>query len=206
MSRTSDEDIQTGRLPLLQTGSSPVQTMDDSVQPFLDTVSVEPDSPTDPTPVTGSDSGPDEPPEDLLASQQKNGLDGLRARRDRKLRHIQRTFDHQRARIQQYFARRRAEATDEYESGLCDCRLNFLSFRRSLQLELEEIREQEQNGIIVLLEGERIERGAAERWHDGREKKYIQECREEWAQKCPATPFWYEGPGAVSQSAAFSGV
>ncbi|GJD04844.1 hypothetical protein ColKHC_13669 [Colletotrichum higginsianum] len=166
--------------------------MSDSNQPLLENVSAEPDSPPDLTPVTGSDSGTDEPSADLLASQQKNGLDGLRARRDRKLQHIRRTFDHQRTRIQQYFARRRAEAADEYESGLCDCRLNFLSFRRSLQLELEDIREQEQNGIIVLLEGERIERGAAERWHDDREKKYIQECRDEWAQKCPATPFWYE--------------
>ncbi|CCF32403.1 hypothetical protein CH063_04799 [Colletotrichum higginsianum] len=165
--------------------------MSDSNQPFLENASAGPDSPPDLTPVTGSDGGPDEPPADLLASQQ-NGLDGLRARRHRKLQHIRRTFDHQRTRIQQYFARRRAEAADEYESDLCDCRLNFLSFRRSLQLELEDIREQEQNGIIVLLEGERIERGAAERWHDGREKKYIQECRDEWAQKCPATPFWYE--------------
>ncbi|KAJ0160514.1 hypothetical protein CTA2_7827 [Colletotrichum tanaceti] len=211
---TTDENShQNGRVPH-QYHQMPVETMDDSSQPLLENGSAGPESPPDLTPVTGSESGADDDdddenlniitPADLLVVQQKNGLDGLRAGRDRKLRRIRRAFDHQRTRTQQHFARRRAEAADAYDAGLCDCRLNFLSFRRSLRLELDDIREQERNGIVVLLEGERIERGAAERRHDDREKSYIRECREEWARTCPATPFWYEGSEAVMSHSATS--
>ncbi|KAK2017148.1 hypothetical protein LZ32DRAFT_688416 [Colletotrichum eremochloae] len=126
-----------------------------------------------------------------LASKQHRGLNELRDDRDSKHEHIRHKFAHKRNQARQYYESQRQLAEENYQTGVCSPFQIF--FRRRLKRELENIYERERNGMSVLLKGEGIELGLAARKHEGRERIYIRQCRQEWSRKHPAAPFWYDG-------------
>ncbi|KZL63122.1 hypothetical protein CI238_10277 [Colletotrichum incanum] len=188
--------VKTGYLPQTQMAISPIDTTDSSNQVVLGGSFDEPKSLSDSALETCAGSGIDKSPTDL-ASQQHRGLDGLRDKRDGTFENIRSKFARQRDQSQQYFDSKRALIRERYRNGACCWTFKFF-FQQSLRRELEDIYNREKNGMVVLLEGERIERGLVERKYEDWERNYIRECRKEWAKKYPATPFWYDRSGTVS--------
>ncbi|GJC84369.1 hypothetical protein ColLi_07207 [Colletotrichum liriopes] len=176
--------------------TSLVDTTKSNNQLLLEDSFSEPKSPSGSVVDACAGKGIAEPSTDL-ASQQHRGLDGLRNKRDGRFENIRSKFARQKDQSQQHFERRRALVKESYANGICCCTFK-LFFEQSLRRELEGIYKREKNGMDVLLEGERIERGLVERKYEDWERNYIRECRKEWTKKYPATPFWYDGPGAVS--------
>ncbi|KAK1982737.1 hypothetical protein LZ30DRAFT_589987 [Colletotrichum cereale] len=171
--------------------TSPTNTSTGSSQILLEGTSSESSRSSDSLPEACADNDVDDSPAGL-AGKQHRGLNELRDKRDSKYEHIRGKFAQQRDQTRRYYETQRAEAEESYENGMCSCTFQ-LFFRQYLQQELADIYERERNGMVVLLEGERIESGAVERKHEDRERNYIRQCRKEWAKEHPTAPFWYDG-------------
>ncbi|KAK1994617.1 hypothetical protein LX36DRAFT_197646 [Colletotrichum falcatum] len=126
-----------------------------------------------------------------LARKQRRGLEELQDKKESKCEHIKEKFAHRRDHTRQYYEGQRLLAETWYNKGVGFLTLRLL-FSCYLRRELANIYEKERNGMVVLFEGERIERGLVNRKYHYQEADYIRLCRKEWEKKCPAARFWHD--------------